>query len=179
MPWGWIFAQIIRDGRSTKVAKMMVVHRRLGFLRRRQVCFPMHLYGHHAFVWEKCWEFQTTSLKPLGQCCSNFMWSLLRLGERKIAKLVAVHWPRLLPCPYLVNTFKNLLLQNQLSPGALSLHKTSGTDLPKLLKWWSYVEVWPFYCKVKFASPCICMGPIHLYGKMFLRWEFIFWTPPL
>ena len=60
--------------------------------------------------------------------------------------------------------FKNLLLQNQISPGALSLHKSSGTgDLPKLPKWWSYVEIWSFYSK--FASPCIWMGPIHLYGK--------------
>ena len=122
----------------------------------------IHLYG------KKCWEFQTTSpLKPLGQCCSNFKWSLLRLGERKIAKMVAVHWPRWLPCPYMVKTFKHLLLQDQISPGALFLHKSSGTgDLPKLLKWWSYVDVWPFYGKVKFTSPCICIGPIHLYGKM-------------
>ena len=66
----------------------------------------LHLYGHHTFVWEKCWEFQTTSpLMPLGQCCSNFMWSLLRFGERKIAKMVAVHWPKWLPCPYMVKTF--------------------------------------------------------------------------
>ena len=252
MPWGWIFAQIIGDKRSTKGAKIIVVHWCLIFLRWGQVCFPMHLYGHHTFVWEKCWEFQTTSsLKPLGQCSSNFMWSLLRLGERKlakmvevhwpswppcpymvktfknlllqnrgpfygevkfaslcicmgtihlygkmlrisndfsseasgpmcsnfmwsllrlweqkIAKMVAVHWPRWLPCPYMVKTFKDLLLQNQISPEALSLHKSSGTgDLPKLLKCWSYIDVWPFYCKVKFASPCICIGPIHLYGK--------------
>ena len=45
---------------------------------------------------------------------------------------------------------KNLLLQNQISPGALSLHKSSGTDLPKLLKWWSYVDashafIWALY----------------------------------
>ena len=87
MPWGWIFAQFIRDGRYTKVAKMMVVYWPLTFLWRGQVCFPMHLYGHHTFVWEKCWEFQTTSpLKPLGQCCSYFMWCLLRMGEQKIAK---------------------------------------------------------------------------------------------
>ena len=154
MPWGWLFAQIIKDGRSTKVAKMMVVHWHLSFLRRGQVCFPMHLYGHHTFVWGNCWEFQTTSpLKPLGQCCSNFMWSLLRLGERKIAKMVGVHWPRWLPCPYMVKTFKNLLLQNQTSPWALPLHKSSGTgDHPKLLKWWSYVDLWPFYGKVIFAS---------------------------
>ena len=130
----------------------------------------MHLYGHHTctFVWEKCWEFQTTSpLKPLGQCCSSFMWSLLRLGERNIAKRVAVHLRRWLPCPYMVKTFKNLLLQNQISPGVLSLHKSSGTgDLPKLLKWFSYIDIWPFYGKVKFASPCICMGPIHYMEKM-------------
>ena len=36
----------------------------------------------YASVWEKCSEFQTTSsLEPLGQFCSNFIWSLLRLGE--------------------------------------------------------------------------------------------------
>ena len=45
----------------------------------------------YAFVWEKCSEFQTTSpLEPLGQFCSNFIWSLLRVGEQKIAKMVAV-----------------------------------------------------------------------------------------
>ena len=95
------------------------------------VCFTLHLYGHHTFVWEKCWEFQTTSpLKPLGQCCSNFMWNLLRLGEQKIAKTVAVHWPRWLPCLYIVKkNFKNLLLQSQTSPGALSLHKFSGKEI--------------------------------------------------
>ena len=50
----------------------------------------------YAFVWApyiymgKCREFQTTALKPLGQCCSNFMWSLLGAGERKTAKMVAM-----------------------------------------------------------------------------------------
>ena len=35
-----------------------------------------------AFVWEKYSEFQKTSpLEPLGQFCTNFIWSLLRLGE--------------------------------------------------------------------------------------------------
>ena len=137
------------------------------FLRRGQVCFPMHLYGPYTFVWEKCWEFQTTSpLKPLGQCYSNFMWSLLRLGERKIAKMVTVHWPRWLLCPYMVKIFKNLLLQNQISPGALSLHKSSGTgDLPKLLKWWSYIDIWPFYGKVKFASDAFVWALYIYMGK--------------
>ena len=27
------------------------------------------------------------------------------------------------------------------------------------------VDVLPFYGNFKFASPCICMGPVHLYGK--------------
>ena len=90
----------------------------------------------YAFVWEKCSEFQTTSsLEPLSQFCSNFIWNLLRLGEWKIAKLVVVSWPRWPPCPYMVKTFKNLLLQNRGCLGAESLHKSLGTGgLPKLLK---------------------------------------------
>ena len=67
----------------------------------------------------------------------------------------------------MTTTFKNLLLQNRGSLGAESLHKSSGKgDLQKLLKRWSYVDVWPFYGEVKFASLCICMGHIHLYGKI-------------
>ena len=211
MPWGWHFAGIIGDGRSTKIAKRIVVRWRLTFLRQGQVCFPMHLYGKnlqksyspkpsmpygwifayifgnrratkiakimvvywhltfftvksillpYAFVWEKCSKFQTTSPpEPLGQFCSNFIWSLLRVGKRKIAKMVAVHWPRWPPRPYMVKTFKNLLLQNPECLGAEPLQKSLGTGgLPTLLKELSYVDVWLFYGKVKFASLCICMG---------------------
>ena len=113
----------------------------------------------YAFVWENCSEFQTTSpLEPLGQFCSNFMWSFLRVGERKIAKMVAVSWPRWPPRPYMVKTFKNLL-QNRECLLAEPLQESSGTGgLPTLLKELSYVDVWPFYGKVKFASLCICMG---------------------
>ena len=108
MPLGCIFAQIIKDERSIKVVKIIFVHWRFTFLWRGQVCFSMHLFWHYTFVWEKCWEFQTTSpLKPLGQCCSNFMWSLLRLEEWKIANMVAVHWPSWPPCPYMVKTLKS------------------------------------------------------------------------
>ena len=104
--------------------------------------------------------FQTTSpLKPLSQFCSNFIWSLLRVGERKIAKMVAVLWPRWLPLPYMVKTFKNLHLQNRECFGAEPLQESSGMGgLPKLLKELSYVDVWSFYGTVKFASLCICMG---------------------
>ena len=114
----------------------------------------MHLYG------KKCSEFQTTSpLEPLGQFCSNFIWSLLRVGERKITKIVAVHWPRWPPRPYMEKTFKNLLLQNRECLWAEPLQESSGTEgLLKLLKELSYIDVWPFYGKFKFASLCICMG---------------------
>ena len=55
----------------------------------------------------------------------------------------------------------------QISPGALSLHKSSGTgDLPKLLKWWSYIDVWPFNGKVY----------TFIWEKC---WEFVFWTSPV
>ena len=167
MPWGCIFAQVIRDERSTKVAKIIVVHWRLTFLRRDQLCFPMHLYGYHTFVWGISNDFSSEACR---QCCSNFMWSLLRLGgEQKIAKMVMVHWPGWPPCSYMVKTFKNLLLQNQTSPWALSLHKSSGTgDLPKLLKWWSYVDIWPFYGKVKFASHAF-LWALYIYTGKILR----------
>ena len=100
-----------------------------------------------------------SSLKPLSQFCPNFIWSLLRVGERKIAKMVVVHWPRWPPCPYMVKTFKNLLLQNRECLGAEPLQESSGMGgLPKLLKELSYVDIWPFYGKVKFASLCICIG---------------------
>ena len=50
-------------------------------------------------------HFQTSSpLKPLGQLNSNFIWRLLRVGERKFVQMVLVTWPRWLPCPYMVKT---------------------------------------------------------------------------
>ena len=63
------------------------------------------------------------------------------MGERKIAKMVAVHWP---PCPYMVKTFKNLLLQKRECLGAEPFQESSGTGtggLPELLKELSYVDV--------------------------------------
>ena len=48
-------------------------------------------------------HFQTSSpLKPLGQLNSNFIWRLLRMGERKFVQMVLVTWPRWRPCPYMV-----------------------------------------------------------------------------
>ena len=126
------------------------------FVRRPSVCASVRLH------------FQTTSpLKLLSQFCSNFIWSLLRVGEWKIAKMVAVRWPRWPPRPYMVKTFKNLLLQNRECLGAEPLQESLGTGgLPKLLKELSYVDVWPFYGKVKFASQCRdYSGPRFLWEK--------------
>ena len=90
-----------------------------------------------------------------------FIWSLHRVGKRKIAEMVAVRWPRWPPRPYMVKTFKYLLLQNRECLGAEPLQKSSRTgDLSNLLKELSYIDVWPFYNKVKFASLCICMGKV-------------------
>ena len=77
----WIFAYIIRVGRSIKFAKIMVVHWHLTFLRQGRL-------RPNAFVWEKCSEFQTTSPESLGQCCSNFIWNLLGTGAWKMAKML-------------------------------------------------------------------------------------------
>ena len=74
----------------------MVVHWHLTFLQWVQVCFPVHLYGKNV-----------QNFKRL------LLWSLPGAGEWKIAEMVAVHWPRWPPCPYMVKTFKNLLLQNK------------------------------------------------------------------
>ena len=49
------------------------------------------------------------------------------MGERKIAKMVAVRRPGWPPCPYMVKTFKNLLFHNRGCLEAESLHESSGT----------------------------------------------------
>ena len=54
---------------------------------------------------------------------------------------------------------KNLLIQNQESFEAEAQYIASGTEgLPSLFKWWSGVDLWPFYGNVKFAPSYICMG---------------------
>ena len=40
----------------------------------------------------------------------------------------------MVPCPYMVKTFKNPLLQNRECLGAESLHKSSGTGVSKMVK---------------------------------------------
>ena len=154
MPWGWIFAQIIGNGRSTTVVKMMAVHWRLTFLRRGQVCFPMHLYGPHVENFRRIllWSLwaniaESSFVASMGQGNESLLKWLRSIDQDgRHARIWSKHL--------------KFFFQNRGCLGAESLHKSSG-----MVKWWSYIDVWPFYDKVKFASLCICMGPIHLYGK--------------
>ena len=45
-------------------------------------------------------------LKLLGQLNSNFIWRLLRIGERKFDQMVFVTWPRWPPHPYMIKTLQ-------------------------------------------------------------------------
>ena len=116
---GWIFAYIIWNWRSTKVAKIILIHWHLTFLRRGQVCFCMHLYGPHTLVWKKMLIISNGfSSEASGPVLLKFHAEPPWAGEWKIAKMGMVHWSKWLPCPYMVKTFKNLLLHNQISPGS-------------------------------------------------------------
>ena len=179
MPWGWIVMhKSSGTGGLPKLLKWwsyIDVWPFYGKIKFASLCICMGTI--HLYETKKNENFKRPPLKPLGQCCSHFMWSLLRLGKRKVVKMVTVYWSRWLPCPYMVKTFKNLLLQNEIRPDALPLHKSSGTgDLPKLLKWWTYVDIWPFYDKVEIAAHAFVWA---LYIYMGKCWEFIFWASPL
>ena len=108
-----------------------------------------------------CQHFQTSSpLKPLGRLKPNFIWSLLGTGERKFVQTVQVTLPRWPPpCPCIVKTLKNLLLQNQKADDLETWYAASGARvLPSLFKWWPWVDLDLFYGKVKFGPLCFCMG---------------------
>ena len=107
-----------------------------------------------------CRHFQTSSPpKPLGRLKPNFMWNLLGMGEEKFVQMVQVIWPRWPPCPYVVKTLKNLLLQNWKADDLETWYAVPGAwVLPNLFKWWPLVYHDIFYGKVKFGPLCFCMG---------------------
>ena len=77
-----------------------------------------------------CQHFQTSSpLKPLGRLKPKFIWSLLRMGERKLVQMVQVTRPRWSPCPYMVKTLKIF----------------SGTNRPMTLKFGMQHRVLEYY----------------------------------
>ena len=73
--------------------------------------------------------------------------------------MVQVTWPRWPPCPYMVKTLKNLLLQNQRSYDIETWHVESGTQgLRSSYKWWPWVDLDLFYDKVKLCHLYVWMG---------------------
>ena len=73
--------------------------------------------------------------------------------------MVQVTWPRWPPCPSMVKTFKNLLLQNQKSCDLETWHVALGTQaLQNLYKWWLWVDLDLFYGTVKLGHLYVWMG---------------------
>ena len=70
-----------------------------------------------------------------------------------------VTWPRWPPCPYMIKTFKNLLLQNQLTNDLETWYVALCMwILPRFFKLSPWVDLDPFYAKVKFGHIGFCMG---------------------
>ena len=159
MACGWIFAQIIEDRRSTKVVKIMVVHWHLTFLGWGQVCFPMHLYGKNVE------NFKRPPLKPQGQYCLNFIWSLPWAGEWKITKMVVVHWPRWLPCPYMIKTFKSSSLEERMPSGWIFQQIIGDWRSTKVAK--IMIVHWP----LTFLRRGLVPFRMHLYGLHTFVWK--------
>ena len=103
-------------------------------------------------------HFQRSSPKPLSQSKPNFIWSLHGLGERKFVRGIWVTWPRWPPRPYMVETFRNLLLRNlasDLRPWYADLGPWARQSMSK---WWPWVGLDLFYGKVKLGRLCFYMG---------------------
>ena len=70
----------------------------------------------------------------------------------------------------MVKTLKNLLLQNQLTDDLETWYvELSMQVLPRLFKLWPWVELDPFYAKVKFGYIGFCMGESENYYFFFLE----------
>ena len=94
------------------------------------VCCPLSV------VLPSIHTFERPPLKPLVQISSNQVEPSVK-GDWKFVEMVTVYKSRSLPCPYMVKTLKNLLLQTWESFGAESWYKAWKTQsLPSLFKWW-------------------------------------------
>ena len=84
-PWVLIFAQIIRDRKSTKMAKMMVLCWLLTLIQQGQICFCMHLYRPYTCIWENVENsyFEHLLYNPFEWKLDDELW---RLSRHKIPK---------------------------------------------------------------------------------------------
>ena len=102
--------------------------------------------GHSVFKVKPCF-----SEKQLGDLEPKFIWKLEGEWEWKFIQMSWVTWPTWPPCPYMVKTLKNLL-QNQQTNDLETWYVASCVGvLPKLFKLWPWVDLDPFYAKVKFG----------------------------
>ena len=83
----------------------------------------------------------TFSAKSVDRFWNNFTGMFLRWLSTKIAQTVPLRWTRWPPELKLEKTFKRLLLLNQKMDFEIILQECFlGDPLPKLLKWFRYVE---------------------------------------
>ena len=67
------------------------------------------------------------------------MWILLGMWERRLVQMVQVTWPRCPPCPYMLYTFKNLLLWNRkaddlgMQHGVCEYYQVCSNNFPGLI----------------------------------------------
>ena len=87
------------------------------------------------------------------------MWKLKGEWEWKLVQMSRVTWPTWPPCPYMLKTWTNLLLQNQLIDDLETWYVAlSMPVLPRLFKLWPWIDLDLFYIKVKFGYIGFCMG---------------------
>ena len=113
--------------------------------------------------WSKVTQISKLKLgflqKQLGDLEPKLMWKLKGEWEWKFVQMSWVAWPTWLPCPYMVKTLENLLLQNQYTnyPWNLvwNILYASSTKIVQIM---TLGIPCPFYAKVKFGHIGFCMG---------------------
>ena len=100
-----------------------------------------------------------SSFKSLEQFSAEFTWGHLSKGYCQFVQMVPRHWTRWPPCPYMVKTFKNFLLQNQESFGAESVYSIEDSRSTK------FVQMITLGCPLIFLRQGQICVPIHLYGE--------------
>ena len=108
-----------------------------------------------------------SSKKHLGRLKPNFLWSLSGMLGWKFVQMFRATWPRWLPSPYMVKTFKNVLLRNQEADDIETWYEASSTQvLPNWFKWWHWVDLVHFYDMVNlFPNASACS---HIFPSLFL-----------
>ena len=90
---------------------------------------------------------------------TKLFWKLSGTRKWKSDEMMLVTWPRWPPCPYMVKSFKNLLLWSQQADYHETWYVTSGTPAHhSLFKWWPSSDLDLFYGKVKFGKLCFSKG---------------------